>query len=91
MIRFGTSGWRAVIADQFTDENVRVCVHAIANVVSRGDRADSQVIIGNDTRFMSERFVHLAGALLAERGIASEMCNRPTPTPVIAFTVRRCV
>ena len=89
MIRFGTSGWRAIIADQFTDENVRVCVHAIANVVARGDRADRQVVIGNDTRFMSERFVHLAGALLAGRGIASEMCDRPTPTPVIAFTVRK--
>ena len=87
MIRFGTSGWRAIIADQFTDANVRICVHAIANVIARGDRADRQVVIGNDTRFMSERFVHLAGALLAERGIATEMCDRPTPTPVIAFTV----
>lgn len=84
MIRFGTSGWRAIIADQFTDANVRICVHAIANVVARGDRADRQVVIGNDTRFMSERFVHLAGAQLAGRGIATEMCDRPTPTPVIA-------
>jgi phosphoglucomutase len=89
MIHFGTSGWRAIIADQFTDANVRVCVHAIANVIVRGDRADRQVIIGNDTRFMSERFVRLAGAILAERGIESELCDRPTPTPVIAFTVRK--
>lgn len=89
MIRFGTSGWRSIIADEFTDANVRICVHAIANVIARGDRADRQVVIGNDTRFMSERFVRLAGALLAERGIASEMCDRPTPTPVIAFTVAK--
>lgn len=87
MIRFGTSGWRAVIADQFTDANVRTCVHAIANVVLGDGGTARKVVIGNDTRFMSERYVRMAGALLSERGIAAEMCDRPTPTPVIAFTV----
>lgn len=89
MIRFGTSGWRSIIADEFTDANVRVCVHAIANTIVAGGHADRQVIVGNDTRFMSERFVRLAGTILAERGIPSELCDRPTPTPVIAFTVGR--
>lgn len=89
MIRFGTSGWRSIIADEFTDANVRVCVHAIANTIVAAGHADRQVIVGNDTRFMSERFVRLAGTILAERGIPSELCDRPTPTPVIAFTVGR--
>jgi phosphoglucomutase len=88
MIRFGTSGWRAIIADEFTDANVRVVVRAIANLVAGGDHRDRPVVVGNDTRFMSERFVRLAGALLAEHGIVALLCDRPTPTPVISYTVR---
>lgn len=88
MIRFGTSGWRAILADQFTDANVRLVIQAIANLVADGDRADRPVIVGNDTRFMSERFVRLAGDMLASLGLHAQTCNRPTPTPVISFTVR---
>jgi phosphoglucomutase len=88
MIRFGTSGWRAIIADEFTDENVRVVVHAIANLVARSEHRNRPILVGNDTRFMSERFVRLAGALLAEHGLTALLCDRPTPTPVISFTVR---
>ena len=88
MIRFGTSGWRAIIADEFTDANVRVVVRAIANLVARGEHRDRPVLVGNDTRFMSERFVRLAGSLLAEQGIDALVCDRPTPTPVISYTVR---
>lgn len=88
MIRFGTSGWRAITADEFTDANVRVVVHAIANLVVAGEHRDRPIVVGNDTRFMSERFVRLAGSILADHGIVALLCDRPTPTPVISYTVR---
>jgi phosphoglucomutase len=88
MIRFGTSGWRAVIADEFTDANARLVIRAIANLVARGEHRDRPIVVGNDTRFMSERFVRLAGELLAAHGLTAFLCDRPTPTPVISYTVR---
>jgi phosphoglucomutase len=89
MIRFGTSGWRAVIADEFTDANASLVIRAIARLVVRGEHRDRPVVVGNDTRFMSERFVAVAGDILAAHGLTALVCDRPTPTPVIAYTVRK--
>lgn len=87
MIRFGTSGWRAIIADEFTFDAVRHVTQAIADWIS--NRAPgSQVIIGYDTRFMAEVFAAEGAAILAANGLHPLLCDRATPTPAVAFGVR---
>jgi phosphoglucomutase len=87
MIRFGTSGWRAIIADEFTFAAVRRVTQAISNWIKR--RADGfKVIVGYDTRFMAELFAADAARVLASNGLEPLLCNGPTPTPVISYAVR---
>jgi alpha-D-glucose phosphate-specific phosphoglucomutase len=86
MITFGTSGWRGVIADEFTYANVAIAAQAIANLL-KGQNNKSAVIIGYDTRFMSEDFAKSAAEILAGNGIKVLFCKRNTPTPVIAYAI----
>jgi phosphoglucomutase len=83
MITFGTSGWRGIIADEFTFDNVRLVTQAIARYVQETavaqQRAVAPVVIGYDTRFHSERFAEIAAAVLAANGITALLCNRDTP------------
>lgn len=88
-IRFGTSGWRAVIADDFTFANVRLAVTAIAGHV-RSRNANATVIVGHDMRFLSEDFARAAAHILAQHGIRVLLCEAAAPTPAIAFEIRRC-
>jgi phosphoglucomutase len=88
-IRFGTSGWRAVLADEFTFGNARRVVTAIARVLARDGRADATVLVGYDTRFLADSFASEASRILTSEGFAAEMSNRPVPTPVLAFEIRR--
>ncbi|HET8676169.1 MAG TPA: phosphoglucomutase/phosphomannomutase family protein, partial [Blastocatellia bacterium] len=67
MIKFGTSGWRAIIADEFTFVAVRRVTQAISNWMKRG-QAGSQVIVGYDTRFMAEVFAAESARILAANG-----------------------
>jgi alpha-D-glucose phosphate-specific phosphoglucomutase len=87
-IRFGTSGWRALIAEDFTFANVRVAVAAIAEHVRR--RAKSPVlIVGHDTRFLSEEFARVASEVLRAHSIRVLLCAGPAPTPAIAYEILR--
>jgi len=87
MIKFGTSGWRAIIADEFTFEAVRLVTQAISAWISK--RAPgSQVIVGYDTRFMAEDFAAQGARIVAANGLRPLLCDRATPTPAIAFAVR---
>jgi alpha-D-glucose phosphate-specific phosphoglucomutase len=87
MIKFGTSGWRAIIADEFTFAAVRLVTQAISKWIT--DRAEgSQVIVGYDTRFMAEVFAAESSRLLAANGLQPLLCDRATPTPAIAFAIR---
>ncbi|MDR1433906.1 phosphoglucomutase/phosphomannomutase family protein [Candidatus Endomicrobiellum devescovinae] len=86
MIKFGTSGWRGIIADDFTYANVAVVTQAIANLLKEQGTKIS-VIIGYDTRFMSEDFAKSASEILAGNGIKALLCKRNTPTPVIAYDI----
>ena len=87
MIKFGTSGWRAIIADEFTFEAVRRVTQAISTWISK--RAPgSQVIVGYDTRFMAEDFAAQGARIIAANGLHPLLCDRATPTPAIAFAVR---
>jgi len=87
-IKFGTSGWRGLIADDFTFANVRLAVAAIAeHIKARTPR--STLLVGYDTRFYSEEFSALAVAILEERGIRALLCETFTPTPAIAYEIQR--
>src|SRR6202140_5924208 len=87
-IKFGTSGWRAIVADEFTFANVRLATAAIAEHV-RSRNAHATLIIGHDTRFFAEEFTRTAAEILREYGINVLLCDGPTPTPVIAYEILR--
>jgi phosphomannomutase len=87
-IKFGTSGWRAIIAEDFTFANVRLATAAIAeHVRSRNPKAT--LIVGHDTRFFAEEFTRTAAETLREYGIRVLLCDGPTPTPAIAHEILR--
>jgi phosphoglucomutase len=87
-IKFGTSGWRAIIADDFTFANVRLATAAIAgHVCSRN--ANPTIIVGHDTRFFGEEFALAAAEILREQSIHVLLCEGATPTPAIAHEIRR--
>ena len=87
-IHFGTSGWRAVIADEFTFANVRLAVAAIAEHVRSRARAPA-LIVGHDTRFFSEEFASAAAEVLRARGVRVLLCDGAAPTPAIAHEILR--
>ncbi len=87
-IKFGTSGWRAIVSDEFTYNNVRIATQAIADYVKESGLTDKGLIIGYDTRFMSERFAEAVAEVLAANGIKSFLTIRDTPTPAIASEIR---
>ncbi|MDD2997803.1 MAG: phosphoglucomutase/phosphomannomutase family protein [Candidatus Riflebacteria bacterium] len=87
-IKFGTSGWRAIIADEFTFENVRICSQAIADHLKSINQTNG-VVIGSDARFMSPRFMEVAAEIFAANDIKVFLCVRDTPTPVISFEILR--
>ena len=87
-IKFGTSGWRGIIAEDFTFPNVRVAVAAIAeHVLSRNRRPT--LLVAHDTRFFSEEFARAAATELEERGVHPLLCTGATPTPAVACEIRR--
>ncbi|HET9480234.1 MAG TPA: phosphoglucomutase/phosphomannomutase family protein, partial [Candidatus Polarisedimenticolia bacterium] len=87
-IKFGTSGWRAIIADEFTFPNVRLVSHAIAKTLLDTGLAGRKVAVGYDTRFGSERFAAESARALASHGIGCVVSNTAIPTPAVAHAVR---
>lgn len=87
-IRFGTDGWRAVIADEFTVSNVRGVTRAVASFLEEEGREAAGVVIGYDNRFLAEEFAAQAAAVFMEKGIKVYLCRRPAPTPAVAFAVK---
>ena len=88
-IQFGTSGWRGIIADDFTNARVRAVTQAIADHLIAAGLKDKGVIVGYDTRFLSERFAVESARVLAAAGITVSLSNRDVPTPVVAFEIVR--
>ncbi len=88
-IKFGTSGWRGILADDFTIPNVRLVVQAIANYIKSSKLSSKPVIVGYDTRFMGGGFAEEAIKVLSGNNIKTLLCNRDTPTPVIAHEIIR--
>lgn len=86
-IKFGTDGWRGVIAQDFTFDNVRLCAQGVAEYLQDKGLARRSLIIGYDTRFASEDFAAAASEVAAANGIKVYLCNKATPTPVISYGV----
>lgn len=88
-IKFGTDGWRAIIADQFTFENVRKAAQGLAGemLASGPGAAEAGAVIAWDTRFASERFAAVTAEVLAGNGIRCALATRPAPTPATSFSV----
>lgn len=87
-IKFGTDGWRAVIADDYTFENVRRVAGAIASYVINHEDASRGVVVGYDTRFGSPRFARAAAEVLAGAGIPIRLATDYSPTPSISYAVK---
>jgi phosphoglucomutase len=88
-IRFGTSGWRSVIADDFTYKNVRLVTEAICSYLKTSDgQGRRTLIIGHDSRFMGEKFSGVAAEIAQRRGFRVLLCDHPTPTPTISHAIR---
>ena len=88
-IKFGTSGWRAVMAEDFTFVNVRRAVTGIARYVAGKKPQGASVVIGRDPRFLGETFVQMAAEILSAHGITPRVIAEPAPTPAIAWAVMR--
>lgn len=85
-IKFGTSGWRGIIADDFTFSGIRLASAAIAGHV-RARKKEPILIVGYDTRFFSEEFARASAAVLKSHGCRVLFCKEPTPTPAIAHAI----
>src|ERR1043166_6255686 len=87
-IKFGTDGWRGVIAEDYTFENVRRVAGAIAAYVLKNEDPAHGLVIGYDTRFGSRRFAQAAAEVLAAAGIPIKIANDYTPTPALSYAVK---
>ncbi len=88
-IKFGTSGWRAIIADEFTYDNLSLVLEAIVSYLKESGLGQKGVVIGRDTRFLGEEFSKLAATVLGSHGIKAFLCDRDVPTPVISYEITR--
>lgn len=86
-IRFGTSGWRAIISDDFTFDSLKLVVQAIADHLASSGLNGKEVIVGYDTRFMSERFAEEACGVLAANGFKAVLSLRDVPSPVLSYSI----
>lgn len=86
-IVFGTDGWRAIIADQYTFENVRRCARGVAQLFQEKGLGDRGIVVGYDMRFQSERFAAAAAEAIAGAGMRVYLCRRSEPTPVISHAI----
>ncbi|MGD0444644.1 MAG: phosphoglucomutase/phosphomannomutase family protein [Edaphobacter sp.] len=88
VVKFGTDGWRGIIADDFTYANVRVAAAAIANYVLAYENASAGVCIAYDTRFGSRSFAKVVAEVMAGAGIPVALAAEITPTPALSYAVR---
>ena len=88
-IKFGTDGWRGIIADHFTFANVARCSQGLADYLRAEGSARHGLVVGYDTRFASREFAETVTSVVAGNGIAVHLCCEPTPTPVVSHQVVR--
>ena len=88
-IKFGTDGWRGLIADDFTFENVRRVAGAIAGYVLKHEDATRGVVVGYDTRFLSDHVARAVAEVIAGAGIPVRLANDYVPTPAVSYNVKK--
>jgi len=92
-IKFGTDGWRGVISDNFTFDNVKIVAQAISDWInfneSKNVKRKKIVAVGYDTRFLSKEYAQTVSCVLAANGIGVMLSNRHIPTPVLSFAVKK--
>jgi alpha-D-glucose phosphate-specific phosphoglucomutase len=88
-IKFGTDGWRGIIADDFTFDNVCRVAGAIASYVLKYEEAQRGVIVGYDARFASPRAAQIVAEIIAAAGISVKLANDYTPTPAVSYAVKQ--
>jgi phosphomannomutase len=86
-IEFGTDGWRAEIAEEFTFDNVRRCAQGFATYLADEGKGGTEVVVGHDRRFASRRFAVAAAEVLVANGFGVWLTDGPAPTPVISYSV----
>ena len=86
-IKFGTSGWRAIVAEDFTVQNIRIVCQGIAQYLRQQKIGQKGILIGYDARFLGEHFAKVAAEVMAGHGIPCLICDRDTPTPTISYHV----
>src|SRR5260370_16849106 len=86
-ILFGTDGWRAIIAEEFTFANARIVAHAIARYVVRGEDARKGVLVGYDHRFASDTIAAAVADVISATGTSVWLADKPCPTPPISRLV----
>lgn len=86
-LAFGTDGWRAIIAQEYTFDNVRRAARGVAELMKSAGLAERGVVVGYDLRFESEDFAEAAAETLNGAGVRAYLCSRSEPTPVISFAI----
>ena len=86
-IKFGTDGWRALIARDFTFHNVRACAQGVARYLKQEGLASRGLVVGFDTRFASEEFAAEVAQVLTANGIKTYLCQQAAPTPVVGYNI----
>ena len=89
MIKFGTGGWRAVIADEFTKANIRLVAAGLCGLMKAEGLEGTEVCVGYDRRFLPKEACHWVAEVLAGYGYKPLVVNRSSPTPLIMFTVKQ--
>ncbi len=86
-IRFGTDGWRAIIGEDYTFANVARCARGLCDYMKRRGTADRGLIVGYDTRFLSQEFAATVASVCASQGVRTLLADVPAPTPVLSYNV----
>ena len=89
MIKFGTGGWRAIIGDGFTKENIQILARAMADKMKDEGVAEEGIVLGYDRRFLSKEAMQWAGQVFAAQGIKAFLVNKSAPTPLIMYYVMK--
>ncbi|MDD4908748.1 MAG: phosphoglucomutase/phosphomannomutase family protein, partial [Candidatus Omnitrophica bacterium] len=87
-IKFGTDGWRAVISDDFTFDNVRRVALAVARFYSDTEHSPRRIVVGYDTRFLSDKYAELVARVFSQNGIEAILSDRPVPTPALSLAAK---
>lgn len=89
MIKFGTGGWRAVIGDGFTKQNIQILAKAMCEKMKNEGATEKGIVIGYDRRFLSKEAMQWAGQVFAAEGITAYLVNKSAPTPLVMFYVMK--